>query len=94
MRKAIIITCLIGSALLVLASFNVVDSLTLFLLAGVIPGTDYRIPAIDMMSATATAITVIILRITLWPRIKAGLLSRVDTPSASPAKKRTLKRVV
>jgi hypothetical protein len=69
MKKAIITFCLIGSGLLILSSLDPVHSLALFFLAGIIPGTNITITPIDMMSASATAITIIVLRITVWPRI-------------------------
>ena len=95
MKKAVIIASIIGSALIILDTFKAVDSLTLLLLVGVIPGTDMRVPAIDMMAATATAITIIVLRITVWPVFKAEFMRHVDTPTqASPAKKRTVRRIV
>jgi len=94
-KKVIIIASIIGSALIVLDTFNIVNSLTLLLLAGVVPGTDHRIPAVDVMSATATAITVIVLRITVWPRLKTEIMRRVGSPvSSSLAKKRTVRRFV
>jgi hypothetical protein len=95
MKKAIIIASIIGSALIILDTFKAADSLTLLLLAGVIPGTDLRVPAVDMMAAIATAITIIILRITIWPGLKAEFMHRIDTPvQSSPAKKRTVRRIV
>jgi hypothetical protein len=69
MRKAVITFCLIGSGLIILSSFDVTRTLVLLLLAGVIPGTDIALSPIDMMAATATAFTIIVLRITVWPRI-------------------------
>lgn len=95
MKKAVIIISSIGSLLIILESLNAGNSLTLFLLAGVVPGTNIRIPAIDMMAATATAITIIVLRLTAWPHIKsfAQRLVRIDAP-VSPAAKRTVRRIV
>jgi hypothetical protein len=68
MKKAITILCIIGSGLIILSSFDLAHSLVLFLLAGVIPGTNVALTPIDMMAASATAITVVVLRLTLWPR--------------------------
>jgi hypothetical protein len=94
-RKAVIVTSIIGSALIMLDTFNAAESLTLLLLVGVVPGTDHRIPAIDVMSATATAITVIVLRITVWPALKTEFIRRIEaTNQVSPAKKRTVRRIV
>ncbi len=45
MRKSIIITCLILSGLIILDSLNVGHLLVMFLLAGVIPGTNIALSA-------------------------------------------------
>lgn len=68
MKKTITTLCLVGSGLIILSSFDFAHSLVLFLLAGVIPGTNVALTPIDMMAASATAITVVILRLVLWPR--------------------------
>ena len=84
MRKTAIILLLIGSALIILDSFNFAHSLALFLLAGIIPGTDISISAIDMMAAFATAFTIVVLRLTIWPQIKHSFFS---SKKASVSKK-------
>lgn len=89
MKKTIIITSIVASSLMILDGFNIVDSLTLFFLAGVIPGTDIRISAVDMMSATATAITIIVLRLTVWARVRPFFF---DPPHASTTRKSTSRR--
>ena len=70
MRKLIINLSLVGSAVLFLDTVNFGQQLMLFVFAGVIPGTNIVISPIDVMAATATAITVIVLRITVWPSIR------------------------
>jgi len=74
MKKFIVFICLAGSLLILLDTINFGHSLILLLFAGVIPGTNKVISPIDMMAATATAITVIVLRITAWPSIKPIIL--------------------
>lgn len=69
MKKAVITFCLIGSGLIILSSLNIMHSLTLFFLAGVIPGTNIALTPVEMMAASATAITIVVLRITVWPRL-------------------------
>ncbi len=81
MKRLITIICLIGALLIILDSLNAVNSLALFLLAGEIPGTNLYIGAVDMMAATATAITIVLLRITVWSRIKAFLFAPLPTPA-------------
>jgi hypothetical protein len=91
MKKAVIIISLIGAALLILDSMNAANSLLLFLFAGVIPGTNVLISPVDMMAATATAIVVVILRITVWPTIRLSLFS---APAKTVRTKRTTHRTV
>jgi hypothetical protein len=69
MKKTITTVCLVGSGLLVLSSLDLTHSLILLLLAGVIPGTNIALTPIEMMAASATAITIVILRIAVWPRL-------------------------
>lgn len=69
MKKAIIIFCLIGSGLIILSSLNIAHSLILFFFVGVIPGTNIVISPIDMMATSATAFTIIVLRLTIWPTV-------------------------
>lgn len=87
MKKAIIYICIISSLLLILDTVNAANSLVLFLLAGVVPGTDFRIAPIDMMSATATAITIVVLRITVWPRISSVFFLPAPSVRASRTKR-------
>ena len=53
MRKFIITTCLILSGVLILDSFNFVHSLVMFVLVGVIPGTNTAISADQMLVLVA-----------------------------------------
>lgn len=92
MRKTTIFISIIGSLLVILDSVQAGHWVILFLLAGVIPGTDIRISPVDMMSANATALTVIILRVTVWSKFRDAFVSHF-TPVASPAKRRTSRRV-
>lgn len=93
MKKAITTLCLVGSGLIILSSLNLLHSLTLFFLAGVIPGTNIALTPIEMMAASATAITIVILRISVWPRIaKAFFLEPpvVKTKRASRGRRATV----
>ncbi|TAL14574.1 hypothetical protein EPN95_02510 [Patescibacteria group bacterium] len=92
MKKAITIICVIGSLLLILDSMDAANSLLLFLFAGVIPGTNILISPIEMMAATATAITVVILRLTVWPIIRTSLFT--EPVKTSVRAKRTTHRAV
>jgi len=53
MKKAIIITCVILSGFLILDSINAGHALMMFLLAGVIPGTNIALSADRMMEGFA-----------------------------------------
>lgn len=50
MRKTIFIFCLTTSALLILDRFNAFEALLLFLVAGIIPGTNISIPYYGMFA--------------------------------------------
>lgn len=91
MKKTISIILVIGAALMILDSMSASHWIVLFLLAGVIPGTDIVLSPVDMMAAVATALTIIVLRITAWPLIRAAL----ETPTVlSPAVKRGQRRII
>ena len=87
MKKAIITVSLISSLLLLLDSANAAHWLVLFFLAGIVPGTDILISPVDMLAANATAITIVILRITVWPTIRNIFFPHTEAPIVP--KKRT-----
>lgn len=89
MKKAVIIISLVGAALLILDSINATNSLLLFLFAGIVPGTNLLVSPVDMMAATATAVTIVILRVALWPFIRASLFAA----PVKPTRKRTNRRI-
>lgn len=89
MRKAITTICVVGGLLIILDGFNAANALMLFVFTGVIPGTDVRISAVDMMSATATAITVVILRITVWPSFRTFFFIEPAKPAVRRTKRTT-----
>ena len=67
MRKFIIITCLVLSGLIILDSLNAGHLLMMFLLAGVIPGTDISISAGRMMEFFGLLIGLVIGRLSTRP---------------------------
>ncbi|MEP7204625.1 MAG: hypothetical protein ABI716_00330 [Candidatus Saccharibacteria bacterium] len=83
MKKNISIIGIIGSLFLILDSMGASHWVLLFVLAGVIPGTDIHISAIDMMAANATAIVIIILRVTAWPQLLEFFLPPVEKRMAT-----------
>jgi hypothetical protein len=74
MKKTITVLCLVGSVLIILDTMNAAESLLLFLFTGIISGTTIRIPRIAMMAASAVAITIIILRLTVWSSLRSSLI--------------------
>jgi hypothetical protein len=90
MKKIITFLSLVGALLLVLDTVNAANSLLLFVFAGVVPGTDISIAPVDMMAAIATAFTIVIMRLTLWPRIRPALFS--PTKATTSSRKRTARR--
>lgn len=90
MNKIIISVCIVGSALIFADSIDIAHWFVLFLLAGIIPGTDIALSPVDMMAAFATAMTVIILRVTVWSRVRPFFFS---SPELAPQRhKRTARR--
>jgi hypothetical protein len=61
MRKAIIISCTLGSLLIILGQFGFFDALLLFFLAGIVPGTTYSIPSSIMYSLIVIGFSLVIL---------------------------------
>lgn len=92
MRKLIITICLVGSILIILDSLQASHWLVLLLFVGVIPGTDTSMSPIDIMAASSTAITIIILRLTIWPRIRSFFFTQPTQQITNT--KRTARRAV
>lgn len=63
MKKAITITCLVLSAVIILDSFNAWHALMMFYLAGEIPGTQTSLSANTMMSVFALPLGFVLARI-------------------------------
>lgn len=63
MKKAIIITCLVLSGLIILDSLNTAQALMMLLLAGVVPGTSFALSAQTMMSIFALLTGFVVARI-------------------------------
>jgi hypothetical protein len=76
MKKAIIITCLVLSAIIILDSFNAWHAIAMFYLAGEIPGTRTSISADTMMSVFALLIGFVLARI--GNRFVLSLFDRVS----------------
>jgi hypothetical protein len=61
MRKAIIISCVTGSLLIILGQFGFFDALLLFFLAGIVPGTTYSVSPSIMYSLIIAGFSLVIL---------------------------------
>jgi len=93
MKKNIIIACTVGSLLIFIDTFGMSHALTLFIFTGAVFGTDYKIPAVDMLAAYATAFTVVILYAVFGNRIRELFEELTQAPVAKPAtRKRSSKR--
>ena len=78
MRKIIILICVTLSVLMILDSFNVGHAFMMFLLAGVIPGTNIAISASTMMELCALVGGFVFARLT--HRFFVSLSRRIRTP--------------
>jgi hypothetical protein len=61
MQKAIIISCITGSLLIILGQFGFFEGLMVFIIAGAIPGTSYSIPSNIMYGILLAAISLTII---------------------------------
>lgn len=77
MRKTIIFTSLVLSGIMILDSFNAGHALMMFLLAGVIPGTNLAISAQNMIEFFALLTGFVLARI--FHRFTITLLNRFPT---------------
>lgn len=64
MKKAIIVTCIVLSGLIILDSMNAGHAVMMFLLAGIVPGTAIVLSPNDMMSLFALLIGFVLARVT------------------------------
>lgn len=95
MQKTVSIISLIGAALIILDSVSATHWVLLFFLAGVIPGTNLLIDPVDMMAAVATAITIVILRVTMWQSVRPLFFTPTSSHrSTSPAANRSVHYIV
>lgn len=91
MKKTITILSTIGSLLIILDTMNLGHSIVLFLFVGQIPGTSLLLSPVDMMAATATAFTIVVLRFTVWNTLRTRLF---DTPVVTTKnRKRTVSTI-
>lgn len=68
--KIIVYACLVGTVFLLAVGSDFAHAVTIFLLAGFIPGTDIAISATDMLAAIATIFTIIVFSPMYLPFIK------------------------
>lgn len=92
MRKAIIILSQLAALVIIAETIDFGHWIVLLVLAGVVPGTNIAIAPVDMMAAIATAFTIVVLRITLWSRVRAFFFTPPQEVSIAPRPKRTSRR--
>jgi Na+-transporting NADH:ubiquinone oxidoreductase subunit NqrB len=62
MKKIIIVACLASLGMLILIKSGMIESLVLFLLVGIIPGTNYAIPSSVMLMAIFSILWLLVIR--------------------------------
>lgn len=90
MKKTITIISIIGALLLILDSANAGHGLMLWVFAGIIPGTNILVSPVGVMAIYVVAITLVILRLTIWQQMQVLFSPRI-TP-ANPTKKHSTRR--
>jgi hypothetical protein len=62
MKKNIIIACLASLGVVILIKSGMIESLVLFLLVGIVPGTNYVVPSSVMLMAIFSVVWLLIIR--------------------------------
>lgn len=78
------ITFNIASLLIIVSVLDPAHQIVMLLLAGIIPGTDIVISPIDMLAATATAFTIVVLYALFWKHLKPVFFGYATTKIAKP----------
>lgn len=77
MKKAIILTAIAGSLTVIFLQSGVIHALFLFLIAGVVPGTSYSLPAGVMLTILGLAAWLIIFRFAALETLQAVAVKRL-----------------
>jgi hypothetical protein len=91
MKKTIIITCLVILGMVIFIKSGMLDSLILFLLVGVVPGTNYVVPSNVMLIAIFSIVWLLIVRFAAIEVFNFFMDKRMTAPKDSH-KKRMPKR--
>lgn len=91
MKKAIIISCVGASLLIILGVSGILDSLLLFLLVGAVPGTNYTVPWSIMLLIIVGIMWLVIFRFALLDSFQA-ISTKKSTKAHVQRKKRMPKR--
>jgi uncharacterized membrane protein len=62
MKKSVVVVGLVCLGLIILINSGVVDSLVLFLLVGIVPGTNYAVPSNIMLLVIFSIVWLIVVR--------------------------------
>ena len=94
MKKILVITALIVIGTVVLAKAGIFDSLMLFILAGVIPGTQYAIPSTFMLLLiTSIAWLLLFNLVSFEPREPAKKTKKKSSPAKKNLPKQRYKEI-
>lgn len=77
MRKLIIISCISASLFIIALQFGFFSALALFLLAGIIPGTNYALSPNSMFVLVTIISLIVIFRIVWTSRYKRIFVTRL-----------------
>lgn len=79
MKKALIIIALAALSAVVLFQSGMLDSLALFVLAGIVPGTKYAVPSSFMLLLMTSAVWIVVLNL-----VPFSTLSKTSPKKKSP----------
>ena len=86
MKKTIIIACLASLGLVILIKSGVIESLVLFLLVGLVPGTNYAVPSSVMLLAIFSILWLLVVRFAAVELFYLFLDKRASMPQSNHKK--------
>jgi hypothetical protein len=93
MKKIGIIILLITACGIIFLKSGIIDSLMLFVLAGVVPGTNYAVPSTFMLLLIASAMWLMIFNLLPFDFVRSETKSKKKTAVKKTLPKRRYKRV-
>jgi hypothetical protein len=92
MKKNITIACTAASLLLILDSFGMGYKVMLFLLVGIIPGTNIALSPIEMLVLMTALTSIVITRVGILPLVKKYSVTNVVNAKRSKLTPKKLSR--